>query len=179
MVPGFANRVVAKFVSGAVVHFEETAKYSATPKLQACRCGRRFSKSRPSAEARRPCWSSAGARAHTRSMRKWIRCLPVLQREAPGIHVIHQTGERDYNDALAAYGSRSESAARVDVQSLEVYRRHARGICPRRSGRVSLGREHSRLRKSQRQRSSFRSRARPTIINASTRKPWRARVRQW
>jgi UDP-N-acetylglucosamine--N-acetylmuramyl-(pentapeptide) pyrophosphoryl-undecaprenol N-acetylglucosamine transferase len=40
-----------------------------------------------------------------------IRCLPVLQREAPGIHVIHQTGERDYNDALAAYQSLSASAA--------------------------------------------------------------------
>ena len=27
VVPGFANRVVARFVSGAAVHFEETAKY--------------------------------------------------------------------------------------------------------------------------------------------------------
>jgi UDP-N-acetylglucosamine--N-acetylmuramyl-(pentapeptide) pyrophosphoryl-undecaprenol N-acetylglucosamine transferase len=27
----------------------------------------------------------------------------VLEREAPGIHIIHQTGERDYNDALAGY----------------------------------------------------------------------------
>jgi UDP-N-acetylglucosamine--N-acetylmuramyl-(pentapeptide) pyrophosphoryl-undecaprenol N-acetylglucosamine transferase len=34
----------------------------------------------------------------------------VLRREAPGIHIIHQTGERDYNDALAAYQSWGESA---------------------------------------------------------------------
>src|SRR6202035_1032927 len=27
VVPGFANRIVARFVSGAAVHFEETAKY--------------------------------------------------------------------------------------------------------------------------------------------------------
>src|SRR5215471_15202952 len=27
VVPGFANRMVARFVSGAAVHFEETAKY--------------------------------------------------------------------------------------------------------------------------------------------------------
>jgi UDP-N-acetylglucosamine--N-acetylmuramyl-(pentapeptide) pyrophosphoryl-undecaprenol N-acetylglucosamine transferase len=39
-----------------------------------------------------------------------IRCLPVLQREAPGIHIIHQTGERDYNDALAAYRSLGDAA---------------------------------------------------------------------
>jgi UDP-N-acetylglucosamine--N-acetylmuramyl-(pentapeptide) pyrophosphoryl-undecaprenol N-acetylglucosamine transferase len=31
------------------------------------------------------------------------RCLRVLQREAPGIHIVHQTGERDYNDILSAY----------------------------------------------------------------------------
>jgi UDP-N-acetylglucosamine--N-acetylmuramyl-(pentapeptide) pyrophosphoryl-undecaprenol N-acetylglucosamine transferase len=34
----------------------------------------------------------------------------VLQREAPGIRIIHQTGERDYNDALAAYQAMGESA---------------------------------------------------------------------
>jgi UDP-N-acetylglucosamine--N-acetylmuramyl-(pentapeptide) pyrophosphoryl-undecaprenol N-acetylglucosamine transferase len=39
-----------------------------------------------------------------------FRCLPVLKREAPGIHIIHQTGERDYNDALAAYNALGESA---------------------------------------------------------------------
>ena len=39
-----------------------------------------------------------------------MRCLKVLQREAPGIHILHQTGERDYNDALAAYRSHHESA---------------------------------------------------------------------
>src|SRR5262249_18757025 len=50
---------------------------------------------------------SQGAHAINEAM---IRCLPVLQREAPGIHIIHQTGERDYNDALAAYKSHQESA---------------------------------------------------------------------
>jgi UDP-N-acetylglucosamine--N-acetylmuramyl-(pentapeptide) pyrophosphoryl-undecaprenol N-acetylglucosamine transferase len=39
-----------------------------------------------------------------------IRCLPVLLREAPGIRILHQTGERDYTDALAAYRSLGESA---------------------------------------------------------------------
>jgi len=45
---------------------------------------------------------SQGAHAINEAM---IRCLPVLLREAPGIHILHQTGERDYNDALAAYQS--------------------------------------------------------------------------
>jgi UDP-N-acetylglucosamine--N-acetylmuramyl-(pentapeptide) pyrophosphoryl-undecaprenol N-acetylglucosamine transferase len=50
---------------------------------------------------------SQGAHAINEAM---IRCLPVLQREAPGIRILHQTGERDYNDALAAYQSLGESA---------------------------------------------------------------------
>jgi UDP-N-acetylglucosamine--N-acetylmuramyl-(pentapeptide) pyrophosphoryl-undecaprenol N-acetylglucosamine transferase len=33
-----------------------------------------------------------------------------LLREAPGIRILHQTGERDYNDALAAYQSLGQSA---------------------------------------------------------------------
>jgi UDP-N-acetylglucosamine--N-acetylmuramyl-(pentapeptide) pyrophosphoryl-undecaprenol N-acetylglucosamine transferase len=50
---------------------------------------------------------SQGAHAINDAM---IRCLRVLQKEAPGIHIIHQTGERDYNDALAAYQRLGESA---------------------------------------------------------------------
>jgi UDP-N-acetylglucosamine--N-acetylmuramyl-(pentapeptide) pyrophosphoryl-undecaprenol N-acetylglucosamine transferase len=50
---------------------------------------------------------SQGAHAINEAM---IRCLPELRRQAPGIHIIHQTGERDYNDALAAYKSLGESA---------------------------------------------------------------------
>ena len=50
---------------------------------------------------------SQGAHAINDAM---IRCLPVLQREAPGIHIIHQTGERDYNDALVAYRGLGEAA---------------------------------------------------------------------
>src|ERR1700689_1864632 len=38
-------------------------------------------------------------------MRRVRRCW-----RGAGIHIIHQTGERDYNDALAAYRSLGESA---------------------------------------------------------------------
>src|SRR4029077_3968842 len=58
---------------------------------------------------------SQGAHAINEAM---IRCLPELRRQAPGIHIIHQTGERDYNDALAAYGSFSSAG----VESAEVFK---------------------------------------------------------
>ena len=103
VVPGFANRMVAKFVSGAAVHFEETAKYFRHAEVTGVPVRQAFFEI-PSKRGGTPTvlvfGGSQGAHAINEAM---IRCLPVLQKEAPGIHIIHQTGERDYNDALAAY----------------------------------------------------------------------------
>jgi UDP-N-acetylglucosamine--N-acetylmuramyl-(pentapeptide) pyrophosphoryl-undecaprenol N-acetylglucosamine transferase len=117
VVPGFANRLVARFVSAAAVHFEETAKYFRHGEVTGVPVRQAFFEipnqhrlphlsSAPFAEegGHRPTLlvfgGSQGAHAINEAM---IRCLPMLQREAPGIHIIHQTGERDYNDALGAY----------------------------------------------------------------------------
>lgn len=110
VVPGFANRLVAKFVSAAAVHFEETAKYFRHAKVTGVPVRHAFFEIPPKRGGTPTLLvfgGSQGAHAINEAM---IRCLRVLQREAPGIHIIHQTGERDYNDALAAYQSLSESA---------------------------------------------------------------------
>src|ERR1043166_1286205 len=110
VVPGFANRVVAKFVSAAAVHFEETAKYFRRAEVTGVPVRQAFFEIPPKRSGPSTVLvfgGSQGAHAINEAM---IRCLPVLLREAPGIHIIHQTGERDYNDALAAYQSHHESA---------------------------------------------------------------------
>jgi UDP-N-acetylglucosamine--N-acetylmuramyl-(pentapeptide) pyrophosphoryl-undecaprenol N-acetylglucosamine transferase len=115
VVPGFANRVVARFVSGAAVHFEETAKYFRHAEVTGVPVRQAFfeiaasdiNKNRGGVPTLLVFGGSQGAHAINEAM---IRCLPELQRQAPGIHIIHQTGERDYNDALAAYKSLGESA---------------------------------------------------------------------
>jgi len=139
VVPGFANRVVARFVSAAAVHFEETAKYFRHGEVTGVPVRQAFfeiPKSPPSfAKNAKEGWGnrstllvfggSQGAHAINEAM---IRCLPVLVREAPGIHIIHQTGERDYNDALAAYQKfgeavgRTESETRSHTCTFEVFR---------------------------------------------------------
>ncbi|MGA8270579.1 MAG: undecaprenyldiphospho-muramoylpentapeptide beta-N-acetylglucosaminyltransferase [Candidatus Sulfotelmatobacter sp.] len=105
VVPGFANRVVARFVSGAAVHFEETAKYFRRAEVTGVPVRQAFfeipaNKKRGGVPTLLVFGGSQGAHAINEAM---IRCLPELRRQAPGIHIIHQTGERDYNDALAAY----------------------------------------------------------------------------
>jgi len=110
VVPGFANRVVARFVSAAAVHFAETAKYFRHAEVTGVPVRQAFFDIAPKRGGTPTVLvfgGSQGAHAINEAM---IRCLRVLRREAPGIHIIHQTGERDYNDALAAYQSSGESA---------------------------------------------------------------------
>jgi UDP-N-acetylglucosamine--N-acetylmuramyl-(pentapeptide) pyrophosphoryl-undecaprenol N-acetylglucosamine transferase len=110
VVPGFANRVVARFVSGAAVHFEETAKYFRHAEVTGVPVRQAFFEIPPKrggVPTLLVFGGSQGAHAINQAM---IRCLPELRRQAPGMHIIHQTGERDYNDALAAYQALGESA---------------------------------------------------------------------
>ena len=109
-VPGFANRLVARFVSAGAVHLEETARFFRHGEVTGVPVRQAFFEIQPKRGGTPTVLvfgGSQGAHAINQAM---IRCLPVLQREAPGIHVIHQTGERDYNDALAAYKSLGEAA---------------------------------------------------------------------
>src|SRR5438270_2436650 len=110
VVPGFANRMVARFVSGAAVHFEDTARYFRRGEVTGVPVRQAFFEIPPKRGGTPTLLvfgGSQGAHAINEAM---FRCLPVLQREAPGIDIIHQTGERDYNDALAAYGGLGDSA---------------------------------------------------------------------
>jgi UDP-N-acetylglucosamine--N-acetylmuramyl-(pentapeptide) pyrophosphoryl-undecaprenol N-acetylglucosamine transferase len=109
VVPGFANRVVARFVSGAAVHFEETAKYFRRAEVTGVPVRQAFFEIPPKRGGTPTLLvfgGSQGAHAINEAM---IRCLPELQRQAPGIRILHQTGERDYDDAVAAYRRFNES----------------------------------------------------------------------
>jgi UDP-N-acetylglucosamine--N-acetylmuramyl-(pentapeptide) pyrophosphoryl-undecaprenol N-acetylglucosamine transferase len=103
VVPGFANRVVARFVSAAAVHFQETAKYFRHAEVTGVPVRQAFfeiAAKRGGTPTLLVFGGSQGAHAINEAM---IRCLPVVQQEAPGIHIIHQTGERDIKDVLAGY----------------------------------------------------------------------------
>ena len=105
VVPGFANRVVARFVSAAAVHFSETARYfrraevTGVPVRQAF-----FEIARRSPSKENPTvlvfGGSQGAHAINQAV---MESAAALQARVPGIRIVHQTGERDYNVAQAAY----------------------------------------------------------------------------
>jgi len=132
VVPGFANRLVARLVSAAAVHFEETcdyfrnAKVTGVPVREAffkirargtlAKSDARTAKDTPSANEMSTSkdvteenksaptllvfGGSQGAHAINQAM---IESLPGLRQRIPAIHIVHQTGQRDYDTVLAAY----------------------------------------------------------------------------
>ena len=105
VVPGFANRVVAPMVSMAAVHFQQTARYFRRAVVTGVPVRREFFQVPPYSPAARPptlllFGGSQGASALNRVM---VESLPALREQIPGIHIIHQTGERDYNQVQGAY----------------------------------------------------------------------------
>src|SRR5438105_5485285 len=112
VVPGFANRLVAPMVAAAAVHFEETGRYfrrfqvTGVPVRRAFFgiAGKRTGAPRPTL---RVFGGSQGAHAIKQVA---IASLAALRARVPALYIIHQTGERDYNDAQAAYLAAGGSA---------------------------------------------------------------------
>jgi len=103
VVPGFANRLVARWVSAAAVHFEETCEYFPHCQVTGVPVREAFFRI-PAKTGGEPVLlvfgGSQGAHAINQAM---IESLPGLRARMPGLHIIHQTGERDYQSVFAAY----------------------------------------------------------------------------
>ena len=105
LVPGFANRIVARFVSAAAVHFEETAERFRNAVVTGVPVRPAFFQipRKPYVQASPTLLvfgGSQGARAINQAVSQAIG--PLVGR-VPGLRVIHQTGERDYNDVVTSY----------------------------------------------------------------------------
>ncbi|ABF42630.1 UDP-N-acetylglucosamine--N-acetylmuramyl-(pentapeptide) pyrophosphoryl-undecaprenol N-acetylglucosamine transferase [Candidatus Koribacter versatilis Ellin345] len=102
--PGFANRLVAPFAAAAAVHFQETCKHfrqctvTGVPVRQAF-----FNLPQRRADGRRNLLvfgGSQGARAINNAI---VEALPQLYAAIPGLHIVHQTGEKEYETVARAY----------------------------------------------------------------------------
>jgi UDP-N-acetylglucosamine--N-acetylmuramyl-(pentapeptide) pyrophosphoryl-undecaprenol N-acetylglucosamine transferase len=111
VVPGFANRVIARWVSAAAVHFEETSRYFRDAEVTGVPVRQAFFEIPGRTGNTSPTLlvfgGSQGAHAINQAV---IQCLPELRKQVPEIHIIHQTGERDFKEAQAAYQRSGVSA---------------------------------------------------------------------
>ena len=111
VVPGLANRLLAPTIKAAAVHFEQTCHYFRNCHVTGVPVRREFF----SVPARPPdapptllvFGGSQGAHAINQAV---LQALPKLVQAVPAIHILHQTGEKDYPEAQAAYLSTMASA---------------------------------------------------------------------
>jgi UDP-N-acetylglucosamine--N-acetylmuramyl-(pentapeptide) pyrophosphoryl-undecaprenol N-acetylglucosamine transferase len=111
VVPGFANRILAPTIRAAAVHFEQTCRRFRNCLVTGVPVRREFFSVPPRPKDARPTLlvfgGSQGAHAINQAI---LAALPTLVRAVPEIHIIHQTGEKDYVSAQAAYLSAMVSA---------------------------------------------------------------------
>jgi UDP-N-acetylglucosamine--N-acetylmuramyl-(pentapeptide) pyrophosphoryl-undecaprenol N-acetylglucosamine transferase len=114
VVPGFANRVIAGMVSGAAVHFAETADYFRHAEVTGVPVRQAFFEigTRPAGVGKPTLLVFGGSQGAGAINQAMVQCVPTLLARVPGIAIIHQTGERDYNQTQAAY-ARAGAAAEV------------------------------------------------------------------
>ena len=106
-VPGFANRLVAPWVSGAAVHFAETGRYFRRCEVTGVPVREAFFQiaDHNPANAKPSLLVFGGSQGAHAINQVVIDSVAELRARVPGIHVVHQTGEPDYNDAQAAYAN--------------------------------------------------------------------------
>ena len=104
VVPGFANRLVAPMVSAAAVHFRETCRYFRRCQVTGVPVRADFFRIPPRPRDQRPTLLIFGGSQGAHAINAvTIDSLRALQEAVPGLLIIHQVGECDYNDAQAAY----------------------------------------------------------------------------
>jgi len=111
VVPGFANRMVAHWVSAAAVHFEETCQYFPNCHVTGVPVRPSFFQIPPKPPGSEPTLlvfgGSQGARAINDAM---VDSLSGLRQRAPTLHIVHQTGERDFERVSLAYAQSNVSS---------------------------------------------------------------------
>jgi len=120
LVPGFANKIVGHRVSAAAVHFEDTKKFFRNAQVVGVPVRPEFFKAAAGEDAggRPPTLLVFGGSQGAHAINAAVTgAIGELQQQIPGLYLIHQTGERDYNEVQAAYtqaGASAEVSAFID-----------------------------------------------------------------
>ncbi len=117
-IPGFANKAVGRWVSAAAVHFEQTQRFFRNAQLVGVPVRPEFFNLATRTVGAIPTLLVFGGSQGAHAINAAVTgAAPEVLRQLPGLRIIHQTGERDYNDVLTAYeraGIRAEVSAFID-----------------------------------------------------------------
>lgn len=103
-VPGFANRLVAPLVTAAAVQFPETARAFRRAYVTGIPVRHEFFELPPRSAGEPPALLVFGGSQGAHAINQVVTAsLIALAARVPGLRIVHQAGERDYNAAQAAY----------------------------------------------------------------------------
>jgi UDP-N-acetylglucosamine--N-acetylmuramyl-(pentapeptide) pyrophosphoryl-undecaprenol N-acetylglucosamine transferase len=118
VVPGIANRLVARFVKCAAVHFASTEHYFPNAVVTGVPVRREFFSIPARSPHDRPTLLVFGGSQGAHAINVAVaQVMPTLANLQPGFHLIHQTGEKDLDEmrsAAASAGISSELSAFID-----------------------------------------------------------------
>jgi UDP-N-acetylglucosamine--N-acetylmuramyl-(pentapeptide) pyrophosphoryl-undecaprenol N-acetylglucosamine transferase len=109
-VPGFANRVVARRVDGAAVHFQETCQWFRKCEVTGVPVRAEFFKIGPKQEGPPTLLLFGGSQGARPLNRALTGTAPALLKQMPGLRIVHQTGQADFDECRAEYGRRGVPA---------------------------------------------------------------------
>src|SRR3954470_20413042 len=96
LVPGFANRMAARWAKAACVHFEDTCRFFKNCTVTGVPVRKAFFEIKPRAADSTPSLlvfgGSQGARAINNAV---VAALPMLREKLPQLRIVHQTGAKE------------------------------------------------------------------------------------
>jgi UDP-N-acetylglucosamine--N-acetylmuramyl-(pentapeptide) pyrophosphoryl-undecaprenol N-acetylglucosamine transferase len=112
VVPGFANRVVARFASNAAVHFAQTGKWFRRFEVTGVPVRPSFF-ALPGRQSQPPTLLVFGGSQGARALNRIVRdSAEELLKRIPTLTIVHQTGEREFDELCRFY-----SSARIGVEA--------------------------------------------------------------
>lgn len=104
VVPGFANRIVAPLATAAAVHFQETCRYFRKCTVTGVPVRQRFFEIQPRQMTDNPSLLLFGGSQGSHILNTvLVQSLRELASRVPGLHIVHQTGEKEYESVTKAY----------------------------------------------------------------------------
>lgn len=103
VIPGFANRIVARRVDAAAVHMQETCRFFRNCQVTGVPVRAEFFNIQPKTQGPSTLLlfgGSQGARALNRAL---TAAAPQLMQQVPGLRIVHQTGQADFDQCRSEY----------------------------------------------------------------------------
>src|SRR4051812_42880277 len=111
LVPGFANRMAARWAKAACVHFEDTCRFFKNCTVTGVPVRKAFFEIKPRPLDSTPSLlvfgGSQGARAINNAV---VAALPILKATLPQLRIVHQTGPKELDSVTSAYSAAGVTA---------------------------------------------------------------------